>query len=103
MDIKIYDTKDGDDYVVKNVPAETLEEACKKVAEKKGWVWIGKPCDNISLSWNWYAVDKKVYEAFYKGKDYDFDEDVARVKAGELEEFRGLYELFENDTESEEF
>lgn len=99
--IEIYDTREGVELIVLGVPADTELEACQKVAEKKGYIWIGRsaqggdgPC---------YAIDEAYFGMWNDKLEPDEYQNklaaaIDMVRQGQSYEFRGLLELFEHDT-----
>lgn len=106
FDIEIHDSNGDWIGIVRGVTAEDETEACKKVAEKKGYIWIGQMRDHpYSVR---YAIDEAVYgwhndklePEEYQGK---LTADIESVRSGRAFEFHGLLELFETDTKIEDF
>jgi hypothetical protein len=110
FDIEIYDTREDAVAVVRGVPAETVEEACRKVAEKKGYRVVGPSPAGL------YVIDLEQYRWKYQWWQQQYRwwhqlsgaeleqllaQDVAQVVEDGYGEFRGLYELYEQDEEED--
>jgi hypothetical protein len=107
-DIEIYDTREDKVGTVRNVPAETEQEACEKVAKKKGYLWIGPAHPESGLA-GCFAINLQVYRAWNKDKTNkelkaELARDIESVRKGETDEFRGLFWLYEaEDFDDEDF
>lgn len=114
-DIEIFDTREDVLGVVRNVPADTVQEACKKVAEKKGWVWIGPakqypndPCGyalNPEVWREWNDEEVRNGELFNRTElelERLMESEIQDVKDGKMDEFRGLYSLYEHEPRATE-
>ena len=102
--IEIYDTREASSSIVRNVPASSIRAACKKIAEKKGYRWLGLDPSKAS----YYAIDPEYVSDWYcvrRGSKSLRSKilSLIRLFASGVREFRGLLELFESDTLIEDF
>ncbi len=92
-DVMVFNTRDGNEWHVRNVPATTIKEACEKVAAKNGWLFIE------DLEGQCFGLDQK-HAAKWNMEPVAV---IEMVKSGELDELRGLYRLLESEIDEEEF
>jgi len=98
FDIVLYDTREGEDGVVRGVPASSEEEACRKVAEKKGWRFV-KTKSGVGF----FAINPDYFLGWYFGgretpptaeeAEAAVSSHVEQVENEATDEFRGLYAL----------
>ena len=92
MRLTVYDTDDGGEYRVDNVPAQSFAEAVRLLCAKKRWRLIGPMTDTEAFC----ALDEAAWRARYSSHAaYNLEEDVAKVLTGNLTECVGLLQIFE--------
>lgn len=95
FDIEVFDTREDTVCVVRGVPGNDLVDACKNVAEKKGYVFVkavqGSLCYAIDVPtmMQWEIPGTNEQEALEELRQHVLD--------GALDEARGLYQLFQHE------
>ncbi len=97
FDIQIWDTREDVVGVVRGVPGATVSEAAQAVCKKRGYRYVGA-VDGLD-----YAVHLDVYKDWNHCGFEGLEADIAAVLAGETDEMRGLFQLFEHDVPEETF
>jgi len=93
FNIVVYDTRESETKTVRGVPGATLEEACQALCSRDGNRWVGSP--GLDTDGIFYMIDEAVYRQWYK--DADLEQSITEVRDGLSDEFRGLFQLYEED------
>lgn len=112
FDVLVTETRDGCESLFHRVPAATFEEACRKVATRFKYLWIGRPRVDMGHD-DFFALAIEPYKKWRtlqgggKRTEEEIDElmakDIERVLTGQEEEERGLVRLGQNDRYEEEW